>query len=321
MTFSKNSAKQFALMIRAKSGSRLNVPSTATFEAYRCLSTMNNSMTTNRPSDEHDILVKEYYRACQEKMSTLRGFGMQNGEVKLTAPFANPSSVHLDFAAEEEFSTLRRYAFSESYIIEENSENETGSASDLDPPHHSTSVEETTKHWVSLAALTQDPMIQTVSSHIQDESKKHLRCPFPVTIDEALQDTRPVVITSSISPYRILHVNDAWVSLCGYRREEALGKTVNELLHGPSTETFLAHELVGKQLMQDSYSHAVVTNYTKQGRKFMNFVQVSDMPSTDGKERGKEESEGKLYVAVLQEISNDGYQLEESLTMMGATSR
>ena len=329
MTFSKDTARRFAAMLHHKTICRpCVVPRAvigATSPTFACggvgVKSFSTMTSVTSPNDEHDVLVKEYYRTNKERMSSLSSFGIQNGgNMAATATFARPSTEYLDFATEEEFSTLRRYAFSESYIQDsvqgEGKEQDTDEAAttklDADHPHSTSSSQETAKHWVNLAALTQDPMIQNVSNHINEVSMRH---PFPRTVNEAMNDPRPTVITSSMKPYRIRHVNDAWTSLCGYEEDEAVGKTVEELLHGPHTEKFLARELVGKQLRQDSYSHAVVTNYTKQGRKFMNLVQVSDMydpTESDGEEN--------LFVAILQEVSNDGYQLEETKTMMGGAS-
>ena len=42
------------------------------------------------------------------------------------------------------------------------------------------------------------------------------------------------VITESVPPFRITHVNDAWEGLCGFTRQEAVGKTLG-MLQGPGT--------------------------------------------------------------------------------------
>ena len=220
MTFSKDTARRFAAMLHHRTTCRPCVVPRAVIGAtsptycggIKSFSTMTSITSAN---EEHDLLVKEYYRNNRERISSLSSFGIQNGggNMAAAATFAKPSTEYLDFAAEEEFSTLRRYAFSESYINNvqgEGKEQETDEAAttqlDADQPH-STSSQETAKHWVNLAALTQDPMIQTVSNQIKEVSMRH---PFPRTVNEAMNDPRPTVITSSSKPYRIRHVNDAW---------------------------------------------------------------------------------------------------------------
>ena len=220
-----------------------------------------------------------------------------------TRGIAYQASLHLDFAAEEEFSLLRRYAFADDHVTSAERRMAESDDSTSSNDTTTTAVANKSQTWDMLADLTQDPMIQQVSEQFKSVEPKH---PFPQTISEAMGDPRPTMVTSSESPYKILHVNDAWVSLCGYQPEESIGHTVGQLLQGPETERFLARELVGKQLQNGPFSQAVLTNYTKQGRKFANYVKV-----------GKMADPNLMYVAILQEISSEAHELEEAKTMMG----
>ena len=131
-------------------------------------------------------------------------------------------------------------------------------------------------------------MIEAVSSTLNEEQK------MPSTFSEAMSDSRPVVITSTESPTKIINVNDAWVKLCGYDREEALNQDLTDLLHGPDTEPVAAEALLDRLESGVDSAQGVLTNYTKQGRKFQNLVRFS----TIGED---------YYVAVSKEIPSYAY--------------
>ena len=152
----------------------------------------------------------------------------------------------------------------------------------------SSQPEKATRNWNRLAELTHDPMIEAVSSTLNEEQK------MPSTFSEAMSDSRPVVITSTESPTKIINVNDAWVKLCGYDREEALNQDLTDLLHGPDTEPVAAEALLDRLESGVDSAQGVLTNYTKQGRKFQNLVRFS----TIGED---------YYVAVSKEIPSYAY--------------
>ena len=55
----------------------------------------------------------------------------------------------------------------------------------------------------------------------------------PNTLEDALQESKDArVVTSATRPFVIEHVNDAWVRLCGFSADEAVGKTL-ACLQGP----------------------------------------------------------------------------------------
>ncbi len=116
---------------------------------------------------------------------------------------------------------------------------------------------------------------------------------LPKTLEEAMADPRAIVVTSLKSPFDIVDVNDAWVGLCGYEREEALNYNLGQLLQGPDTNTQTAQNIIA-QLRQEHFANATITNYTKQGRKFRNKVQAGILADDHGR--------AKYFVGVLEEM-------------------
>lgn len=114
--------------------------------------------------------------------------------------------------------------------------------------------------------------------------------PIPKTMVQALQEQdQAIVITEASPPFQIVHVNETWEGLCGYTLEECRGKTLS-LLQGRDTDLSATTSVVS-QLLRGEESGAVLTNYTKEGRRFRNHLRVGPL-------------EG-LFVGVLQEI-HDG---------------
>lgn len=85
-----------------------------------------------------------------------------------------------------------------------------------------------------------------------------------------------LVITTSQAPHRIVHVNDAWVNLCGYTAQEAAGKTFS-ILQGPDTNTTNAAAIV--QLSQQTRvpQQSYLVNYTASGQGFLNHLTVAPL--------------------------------------------
>ena len=160
---------------------------------------------------------------------------------------------------------------------------------------------ETNTRWEELAALTQDPMIMQLS----DKMRKEL--PLPKTLSEVRADHRAIVVTSCSAPFHVVDVNHAWENLCGYTRSDARDRKLGELLHGPDTEFEIAKNMVEKMQKGGNYSEAVLTNYTRDGRKFQNLVRLQRINSSDGG--------GEYLMGVLREVPNNSYP-EEAVTVM-----
>lgn len=122
---------------------------------------------------------------------------------------------------------------------------------------------------------------------------------LPKTVGDALNDERPIVITTAESPFRVVDVNRAWEGLCGYSRDEAIGRNVGSLLQGPDTNMESANAMV-RALQENGVSEKVLTNYAKNGRSFENRVQIGMIPSDD---RSTSSSSSDVYfVGVLHDI-------------------
>uniref|UniRef100_A0A7S2HLW3 PAS domain-containing protein n=1 Tax=Helicotheca tamesis TaxID=374047 RepID=A0A7S2HLW3_9STRA len=123
--------------------------------------------------------------------------------------------------------------------------------------------------------------------------------PLPNSFDEAMDVTmsnRAIIITEKTPPFRVVAVNQGWENLCGYTQDEARGKTIGQLLQGPETDHGASTALIS-QLLRGEEAATVLTNYTKEGRKFQNRVRLGPIY--------KDMNEKKIshYVGVLREIA------------------
>ena len=111
----------------------------------------------------------------------------------------------------------------------------------------------------------------------------------------------PVVLTNA-SDGTIVYCNDAWVSMCGYSREEALGRTNRELLQGAQTDMTVAREL-GVALAEGApEAQATLWNYKKDDKVgFWNDLHVQRLAGTpsDG-------AECAIFVGFLKEVLDGG---------------
>jgi len=118
----------------------------------------------------------------------------------------------------------------------------------------------------------------------QNSSTKQ-RIPLPTSLNDAYKEIignrtvhqpRAMAITEIQPPFKIIDVNKAWVDLCGYSREQAVGATIKTLLHGPETNLEVAQSLVSRLVDVDTFdeSEAVVVNYRSDCKKFRNHVRV-----------------------------------------------
>ena len=117
------------------------------------------------------------------------------------------------------------------------------------------------------------------------------------TITEALTpSTEARVLTDATSSFRIQHVNGAWTRLCGYSKDESYGKTLG-MLQGYSTDKKVVENLV--LLLKEGRSvDALLTNYTKWGRKFHNQLTVNPVICTQTQDITH-------FIGVLKEIDGE----------------
>lgn len=86
------------------------------------------------------------------------------------------------------------------------------------------------------------------------------------------------VVTEPYPPFTVVRVNGAWERLCGWSAEEVEGRTM-ALLQGPETDRSLLRE-VRDAASRGARARVVTVNYAKDGRPFLNALQVS--PLYDG---------------------------------------
>eukprot|EP01024_Parvocaulis_polyphysoides_P026626 TRINITY_DN2423_c3_g1_i5.p2 TRINITY_DN2423_c3_g1~~TRINITY_DN2423_c3_g1_i5.p2 ORF type:complete len:167 (-),score=5.35 TRINITY_DN2423_c3_g1_i5:305-805(-) len=92
---------------------------------------------------------------------------------------------------------------------------------------------------------------------------------YKPSLEQALQICEPAcVVTEAQHPFRICHVNQAWVDLCGWSEGEAVGNTL-KIIQGPSTSVDTKCEMhrIIKNRQQGVF---LLVNYQKNGTPFFN---------------------------------------------------
>lgn len=108
---------------------------------------------------------------------------------------------------------------------------------------------------------------------------------LPKTWDEALNLDRyekfALVITTATRPNKIVHVNQAWVDLCGFSRQQAQGKTF-AIIHGPETNTQEGAAMVRKCHETLQPQQKVLVNYSATGERFLNRLTIGPLQLQQG---------------------------------------
>eukprot|EP00594_Rhizosolenia_setigera_P008958 CAMPEP_0178973470 /NCGR_PEP_ID=MMETSP0789-20121207/21750_1 /TAXON_ID=3005 /ORGANISM="Rhizosolenia setigera, Strain CCMP 1694" /LENGTH=671 /DNA_ID=CAMNT_0020661359 /DNA_START=1463 /DNA_END=3478 /DNA_ORIENTATION=- len=92
---------------------------------------------------------------------------------------------------------------------------------------------------------------------------------------------QPMVMTLAEHPYTIVQVNRKWENLTGYSAEEVVNKVTPRILQGPETNKNTVLELM-EAIRFKRACQVSLLNYTKTGKKFINFFAVFPL-STDSK--------------------------------------
>lgn len=144
------------------------------------------------------------------------------------------------------------------------------------------------------------------SFHFQDIYAKIDSRPLPKNLAEATSPTedRPIVVTETKVPFRVVAVNAPWEGLCGYTQSEARGRTLGDMLQGPETDTPAVTALIDK-LLHGEEAGTVLTNYAKDGRKFQNRLRVGELRNDKG-------DRVTHFVGVLREIAESPDRFEGS---------
>mmetsp|Transcript_14612 Transcript_14612/g.40609 ORF Transcript_14612/g.40609 Transcript_14612/m.40609 type:complete len:362 (+) Transcript_14612:78-1163(+) len=189
-------------------------------------------------------------------------------------------------------------------------------ASETESPTNSTFQELFQNHHLYISPETATGCI--AYNEMLDEATKDmilkkiaLKESIPKTMEDALNDERPVIVTSAESPFRVVDVNGAWEGLCGYRRDEAIGRNLRSLLQGSETDIETANNAV-RSLREIGFSEAVLTNYTKNGREFQNHLKLGKIPATDSGDRSSS-SNDIYFVGVLHDMGSQNKERVVSL--------
>jgi len=120
--------------------------------------------------------------------------------------------------------------------------------------------------------------------------------PLPKTLQDALgneNDPRAIIVTKACAPFDIIDVNDAWVGMCSFSKEEARNSSL-AMIQGPETNKGGIKAMI-RDLREGNETFAVMANYTKSGRKFHNYVRAGTLIDTQNRITH--------FVGVLQELS------------------
>eukprot|EP00536_Pseudo-nitzschia_multiseries_P017248 jgi/Psemu1/314197/fgenesh1_kg.1451_\ len=138
---------------------------------------------------------------------------------------------------------------------------------------------------------------QLMSTSTYPEQHRQQQQHLPRTLEEALlRRSEAVVITEAEKPFRVFNVNAAWEGLCGYSYVESKGKSLGTLLGGKETDQTAVTALIHQLFVHGEEATTVLTNYTKEGRRFRNRLSVGPL---------YDEETGRVshFVGVLKEVS------------------
>jgi len=91
----------------------------------------------------------------------------------------------------------------------------------------------------------------------------------------------PMIVTIAEPPYTIVQVNHLWENMTGYSANEVIGKHTPRILQGKATNQNTLGDIM-EAIRYRRPCQVPLLNYTKSGKKFMNFLSVYPL-STDSK--------------------------------------
>jgi len=131
----------------------------------------------------------------------------------------------------------------------------------------------------------------------QNQRRDKMQSSLPRSLRDALRpSSEAIVITESAMPFKIYNVNGPWEGLCGYSYAESKGKSLGSLLSGKETDSCSVTALIHQLFVHGEEATTILTNYTKEGRKFRNRLRVGPI---------YDENTGDVshFIGVLKEVS------------------
>jgi len=125
------------------------------------------------------------------------------------------------------------------------------------------------------------PLTELMKQQLSNVRSLRINNTLPRTLNEALShSTEACVITSAVFPFPIVHVNSAWEGLCGYSKDECVGKTM-AILQGPDTDKGKVTTVMNR-LLHGEKAECDVLNYAKDGKTFLNSLSLGPVRDSDG---------------------------------------
>jgi PAS domain-containing protein len=91
----------------------------------------------------------------------------------------------------------------------------------------------------------------------------------------------PMVMTLAEPPYTIVHANEKWEEMTGYKSDEVVGKHSCNILQGEGSEQ-KELDALAKSIQYQRPASIAITNYTREKKPFKNFFNLYPL-STDSK--------------------------------------
>jgi len=151
------------------------------------------------------------------------------------------------------------------------------------------------------------PIFQTNPLHLQRiKETNNSSSPLPKTFDEGKIKLShdALVVTEKAAPFRIVTVNPAWEQLCGFSKEESVGKTLS-MLQGPETDNAAVTAVIA-QMLKGEEAGTEIINYDKSGRKFHNRLSLGSL-------RSPVTNETTHFVGLLKEVDQSHARMNTSI--------
>jgi PAS domain S-box-containing protein len=148
----------------------------------------------------------------------------------------------------------------------------------------------------SQGVFTQRVPSFTISDDGQPTQQKRMRrsksvstlpsifCDLPTQLSDAWSHSNQakdaVVIMETVRPFRIVHVNKPWETLCGFQSSEVVGGTM-KCIQGPHSCPTMLGQLL-EDLQQARPSCRQMTSHDKRGNPFEHYLRISPLRDDTG---------------------------------------